>query len=243
MSWGLGFTPIGLAALTVANALACAANAQTSDTLLSSALENCDRQAQEQVAQASGRKSIAPTDILAWPLLLNDLATRRQQEAEQPRLLAEIEQQRQQCRMAAENAAAQRAQETHKQEQEKKEGYQRISVEAFALDGKDLAAKVAKVSISGAYLGSDNSSFLFSDVRSVILATRYPNLGDQPKVPLLTDNATREFRKRLLDCRSNPASTQVGCPVIVLGRVTMCTLRSEFGAAREMPCIDAQDGR
>jgi hypothetical protein len=243
MRWGLGFTPIGLATLTVANALACAAHAQASDALLSSALENCDRQAQEQVAQASGRKTIAPTDLLAWPLLLNDLATRRQQEAEQPRHLAEIEQQRQQCRLAAENAAAQRVQEAHKQAQETKEGYLRISVEAFALDGKDWAAKAAKVSISGAYLGSDNSSFLFRDARSVILATRYPNLGDQPKVPLLIENATREFRKRLLDCRSNPASAQVGCPVIVLGRVAMCTLRSELGVTREMPCIDAQDGR
>jgi Asp/Glu/hydantoin racemase len=243
MSWGLGFTPIGLAALTVANALACAAHAQTSDTLLSSALENCDRQAHEQAAQATGRKSIAPSDVLAWPLLLNDLAIRRQQETNEPRLLAEIEQQRQQCHLTAENAAAQRIQEAHKQEQEKKEGYQRISVEAFALDGKDLARKSAKVSISGVYLGSDSSSFLFSDARSVILATRYPNLGDQPKVPLLIDNATREFRKRLLDCRSNPASTQVGCPVIVLGRAAMCTLRSELGVTREMPCIDAQDGR
>ena len=179
MSWGLGFTPIGLATLTVANALACAANAQTTDTLLSSALENCDRQAQEQVAQASGRKSIAPTDILAWPLLLNDLAIRRQQEAEQPRRLAEIEQQRQQCRLAAENAAAQRAQETHKQEQEKKEGYQRISVETFALDGKELATKAAKLSISGMYLGSESSSFLFSDARSVILG----NQVSEPRRP------------------------------------------------------------
>jgi hypothetical protein len=243
MSWGLGFTPIGLAALTVANALACAANAQTSDTLLSSALENCDRQAQEQVAQASGRKSIAPTDILAWPLLLNDLATRRQQEADQPQRLAEIEQQRQQCRLAAENAAAQRAQETHKQEQEKKEGYQRISVEAFALDGRDLAAKAAKLSISGAYLGSDSISFLFSDARSVILATRYPNLGDQPKVPLLTESATRQFRNRLLECRSNPGTAQIGCPVTVIGRATMCKLQNGFGATREIPCADVQDGR
>ena len=243
MSWGLGFTPIGLAALTVANALACAANAQTSDTLLSSALENCERQAQEQVAQASGRKSIAPADILAWPLLLNDLATRRQQEAEQPRRLAEIEQQRQQCRLAAENAAVQRTQETHKQEQEKKEGYQHISVEAFALDGKDLAAKAAKISISGAYLGSDGISFLFSDARSVILATRYPNLGDQPKVPLLTENASRDFRKRLLSCRTNPSAAQVGCPVVVLGRATMCTLQNELGGTRNVPCADVQDGR
>ena len=243
MSWGLRFTPIGLATLIVANALACAANAQTSDTLLSPALENCDRQAQEQVAQASGRKSIAPTDLLAWPLLLNDLATRRQQEAEQPRLLAEIEQQRQQCRLAAETAAVQRVQEARRQEQEHHEGYQHISVETFTLDGRELAAKAAKVSISGMYLGSDSSSFLFSDARSVILATRYPNLGDQPKVPLLIENASRDFRKRLLSCRTNPSSAQVGCPVIVLGRVTMCTLRSDFGAAREMPCIDAQDGR
>src|SRR6185312_6103468 len=127
--------------LTVASTLACTANAQTPDPVLSSALAGCDRQAQEQVAQASGRKSIAPTDLLAWPLLFNDLAVRRQQEADQPRLLAEIEQQRQQCRMAAENAAAQRTQEAHKKKQEEKAGYQHISVDTFILDAEDLVAK------------------------------------------------------------------------------------------------------
>jgi hypothetical protein len=146
-------------------------------------------------------------------------------------------------RHGAENAAAQRAQETRRQEQEIKEGYQRISVEAFLLDGKDLATKSAKISLSGAYLGDDNISFLFSNARSVILATKYPNLGDQPKVPLLTENATREFRKRLLECRSNPASAQVGCLITVIGRATMCRLQSGFGAEREIPCANVQDGR
>lgn len=243
MRWAITLTPIRLATIIAASALAWPANAQTSDALLSSALVGCDQQAQEQAAQATGRKSITPTDVLAWPLLLNDLAVRRQQEAEQPRLLAEIEQQRQQCRQAAVNAAAQRVQESHKQEEEKKEGYQHVSVEAFVLDGKELAAKSAKVSMSGAYLGDDSVSFLFSDARSVILATRYPNLGDQPKVPLLIENASREFRRWLLNCRSNPATAQVGCPVTVVGRATICTLQNGFGVAREMPCAAVQDGR
>lgn len=232
-----------LAVLAVASTLALPASSQTPDSLLASAYENCDRLAQEQTAQASGRKSIAPIDLLAWPLLLNDLSTRRQQEADEPRLLALIEQQRQQCRLGAETAAAQRTQEARRQEQEIKAGYQRISVETFALDGKELAGRAAKISISGVYLGDDHTSFIFSDARAVILATRYPNLGEQPKVPLLVENASREFRKRLLGCRSNPGSAQVGCPVTVIGRATMCTLQNGLGATGEIPCTEVHDGR
>lgn len=243
MHWGQDSGPLMAVLPIVASLFGYSALGQTMDNLLATALGNCDRQAEQQIAAASAKKPIAPTDLLAWPLLMNDLAIRRQQEADQPRLLADIEQQRQQCRLAAETAAAQRVQEARKQENERNQGYQRISVETFALDGKELAAKAAKVSISGAYLGGGNISLLFNDTRAVILATRYPNLGEQPKVPLLVDSASREFRKRLLSCRSSPGSAQVGCPITVLGRVTMCTFQNELGATRDAPCLNVEDGR
>lgn len=234
---------LAAALLLDASLFALAAVGKTSDSILAAALTNCDRIAEQETAAASVRKSIAPIDLLAWPLLLNDLSTRRQQEANQPRLLANIEQKRQQCRSAAEAAAEQRVQETRKQEIERNQGYQRISVEVFALDGKELAAKRAKASISGSYLGGENISYLFNDTRAVILATRYPNLGEQLKVPLLLDGASREFRKRLLVCRSNPGSAQIGCPVTVLGRVTICTIQNGLGASRNAPCLAVEDGR
>jgi hypothetical protein len=180
---------------------------------------------------------------LPWPLLLNDLATRRKQEADQPRLLATIEQQRQQCRQLAEAAAVQRAQETRNQERDRTRGYQRISVETFVLDSKELAGSAAKVSVSGAYLGEGNVGFLYVDTRAVIIATKYPNLGDQPKVPLLTDGASRQFRQHLLMCQSNPGSAQIGCPATIIGKVAKCTFHNAFGETRESPCINVEDGR
>jgi uncharacterized protein YecT (DUF1311 family) len=215
------------------------------DNVLAAALANCDQQAQQQTAAALGRKSIEPTDILAWPLLLNDLATRRQQEADQPRLLAAIEQQRQQCRTNAEAAATQRMREAQNQERDRDRGYQRVSVDSFALDGRDLAAREAKVSLSGAYISDGNVGVLYADTRAIIMATHYPNAGgsNQPRVPLLTDDASRDFRQRLLACQTNPASAQVGCPVIVLGLATMCKLSNALGAERDLPCVAVEDGR
>jgi hypothetical protein len=226
-----------------ANAFTLPAAGQAADQFLSNAQANCDQQAQQQTAAVMQRKAIEPTDVLAWPLLFNDLAIRRQQESNQPRLLAEVEQQRQRCYLSAQAAATQRAEESRKQVAERNQGYQRISIETFALDGKEFANKGAKVSMTGMYIGSDTISLLFSDTRAVILATRYPNLGEQPNAPLLVDNASREFRKRLLECRSNPACAQVGCPVTVLGVVTTCTLQKEIGAAHGVACLSVEDGR
>ena len=152
-------------------------------------------------------------------------------------------QERQQCRRYAEAAAAQRMQDARNQTLDQDRGYQRITVEAFVLDGKELAAKSAKVSLSGSYVGQNDNGFLFADTRAVIMATKYPNMGEQPKVPLLTDGASRNFRQRLLMCNSNPGTAQIGCPVTVLGEVAVCTLTNAFGATREMACINVQDGR
>jgi hypothetical protein len=62
-------------------------------------------------------------------------------------------------------------------------------------------------------------------------------------VPLLTDDASREFRQYLLKCQSNPVSAQGGCSVTVLGHVTICKLSNAFGATREPPCVDVEEGR
>jgi hypothetical protein len=125
-------------------------------------------------------------------------------------------------------------------EQDEAKGYESISGETFVLDGKDLAAKAAKVSLSGVYIREGNLDVLYADARAVMMA--HQGLR-QPSVPLLTDDASREFREHLLTCQSNPASAQMGCPVAVLGRVTTCTLSNAFGAARAEPCVAVEDGR
>jgi hypothetical protein len=116
-----------------------------------------------------------------------------------------------------------------------------ITVETFALDGRDLAAKEREVTLTGVYLRENNLEHLYSDIRAAMLATRQGL--QQLYVPLLTENATREFRKYLLTCQSNPTSAQLGCSMTVLGRATTCTLSNAFGATREEPCVDVEDGR
>jgi hypothetical protein len=120
-------------------------------------------------------------------------------------------------------------------------GYQSISVEAFVLDGKDLATSAAKVSLRGVYIRQGNLDVLYANVQAAMIAN---SRGlHQPNVPLLTDHASREFRLHLLKCQSNPASAEMGCPVTVLGRVITCKLSNAYGATREEPCVAVEDGR
>jgi hypothetical protein len=73
-------------------------------------------------------------------------------------------------------------------------GYQSITVETFVLDGKDLASEAAKVTLSGIFTREGNLDFLYANRGAVLMATgRYGSR--QPNVPLLTDNAAREFRR------------------------------------------------
>ena len=132
-------------------------------------------------------------------------ALRARQEAEQR--LAEIRGRTEAQQRTREGALAQKEELERKAElEERTSGYQRISVETFLLDGRQLAAEAAKVSISGAYVSEGNLNVLYADVRAAMMATQ------QPYVLLLTDDASRELRQYLLTCRSNPSSAQLGCP-------------------------------
>jgi hypothetical protein len=202
------------------------------DNVLAAALTDCDRQAKEQVERDDANWTIGPH----LPRQFDQLWTQH---------VNEIEQQRQQCRRSVETATAQRAQEARNVERDRGQGYPRISVESFVLDGRELAAREAKVSLIGSYISDGSVGVLYVDARAIIMATYHPNAGgsNQPKVPLLTDGASRDFRQRLLACQTNPASAQVGCPVTALGHVTMCKLSNVFGARRDLPCLAVEDGR
>jgi hypothetical protein len=81
------------------------------------------------------------------------------------------------------------------------------------------------------------SPWLIADLPAMITATHYGRV--QPMVPLLTDNASREFRRYLLSCQSNLG----GCSVTVFGQATICALSNAFGATRELPCVAVEDRR
>jgi hypothetical protein len=117
-----------------------------------------------------------------------------------------------------------------------------MSVEDFVLDGKDLVAKRAAVSISGAYALEGRAENLYASTQAVIMAHYNHNGGTQPSVPLMTENAMHSFRRRLLTCQSNPGTAQIGCPVTVWGMVIACTETNAFGVQRETPCVNVWDG-
>ena len=63
-----------------------------------------------------------------------------------------------------------------------------FTLEDFALDGKDLATREAKVSLGGSYISAGGDEFMFDG---------------KAWVGLLTDDAPRETRAILLRCRRN----------------------------------------
>jgi hypothetical protein len=242
-----------MAALPIVGGLVVSASAQNSpssipalsnDGRLAAELAACDNQAARQRDAVLQQRPLDPTSLLSPFLLLNDLDTRRRQQADQPRLLAEIERQRQQCQQQAETAAKRREQEMVNQRRDNERGYRRISLETFLLDGRDLAAQSAKVSLRGAYFSEGNIGLLFTDQAAVAKATMYPEIGrNEPYITLLTDSATRETRQYLLRCRSNPGAAQVGCPITIIGHATICALTNPLGARRELPCVTVEEGR
>jgi hypothetical protein len=121
--------------------------------------------------------------------------------------------------------------------------YRSVSVRDFAVDGPKLAAENAKVSLAGAYILQGNRGMLYADVQAIIMTKYHPGAGTQPNVPLLTDHASRQFQRRLLSCQTDLSAAQVGCTVRIRGRATMCPPTTASGAAREVPCVNVEDGK
>jgi hypothetical protein len=81
-----------------------------------------------------------------------------------------------------------RADRAEKQEQQREEalaeqGYTQMSIKDFLLDGKDLAARGAKVALQGAYAREGNLDVLYAS-RADLMRLRY---NTQLRVPLLID--------------------------------------------------------
>ena len=121
--------------------------------------------------------------------------------------------------------------------------YQALSVRDFVTDGPALAAKNAKVSLSGSYLLQDKRDVLYPDMQSIVMAKYHPEAGPQPNVALLTSDASAQLRRRLLSCQTDPSAAQVGCTIKIRGRAGMCPLPDASGAPHEAPCVKVEDGK
>jgi uncharacterized protein (TIGR02246 family) len=121
--------------------------------------------------------------------------------------------------------------------------YQSLSVQDFATDGVKLAAASAKVSMTGAYILQGDRGMLYADVQAIIKMRYGPKAGIQPSVPLLTNAASDQFRRRVLACQTDPSASEVGCTVKIRGRATLCTVTIASGDTREAPCVNVEDGK
>lgn len=170
----------------------------------------------------------------------------RQAEAEQTRQAEEQKNQEEerkhkaeeQNRLAAETAQKIRA---DRQSEELAKGYSPTTVQDFVLDGKQLVARKAKRSLTGVYLPVGNLEVLFGNGSDVYQFSTGNNLNS-PMVHLLTDNASREFRRQLLACRSSQSTVYGSCRIHVLGTATMCVISGPLGNRRDVPCVSVADG-
>jgi TPR repeat protein len=137
------------------------------------------------------------------------------------------------------NADAQKhlASEAARIEQDRE--YKRITVEDFILDGKELAAANAKVSVKGAYAKWGENEMIFPSGTAVYTAKE--SLSMDTGIGVLTDDATRNVRKYILDCVTTGAAAQFGCPMTVFARASMCT-RTRLGSSKDLPCLIVLDG-
>jgi hypothetical protein len=121
--------------------------------------------------------------------------------------------------------------------------YQAVSVPDFAADGTRLAANNAKVSLTGWYILQDNRGMLYADMQAIVMTRYHPEAGPQPNVPLLTNDASRQLRQRLLSCQTDLSAAQVGCTIKIRGQARMCPLTDASGATHEVPCVNVEDGK
>ncbi len=118
--------------------------------------------------------------------------------------------------------------------------YQAMTVRNFVIDGPQLAATQTRVRLTGFYVRQGRVAMLYPDAQSVIMAQS--NNANPPSVALLIDHASRALRESLLACDEDPAASQLGCGVNIVGHASMCTLSNAFGVAEDAPCVVAEDG-
>ena len=121
-------------------------------------------------------------------------------------------------------------------------GYETVTVRNFVIDGPQLTAENARVTITGTYILMGSVATLYADTQAVLMAKYYPDAGTQPSVPLLTTEASHQIREVLVACDSNPSTGQLGCQVTIRGQATICALNNAFGAIRDTPCVNVNDG-
>lgn len=117
-----------------------------------------------------------------------------------------------------------------------------ISVEDFDLHGAEMAQRHDAVKISGAYVQYLKLDFLLANSQAVIAARMSDHPGQWTHIPLLTKEASPNFRARLLSCQKDAPAEEGGCTVTVIGFVTSCEIGTS-GRTWDVPCVKVMDGQ
>lgn len=169
--------------------------------------------------------------------------------AENARLKAEAQaKQAEEQREAQETLAAVQAQQEAAQKEaeaerelrataEAKRGYKQVSFEIFQLDGKDFAKVRQKVAIDGGYVRIGQIDFIMPTPVATMMAQK--GRGTDQGIIILSDRAPRSVRARLIGCRGDYVTAQVGCPLHILGHAAMCD-HVTFARDLSEPCIDIE---
>jgi hypothetical protein len=119
--------------------------------------------------------------------------------------------------------------------------YTPMTIREFVIDGPQLAADSARLTLNGVYVLEGRVGYLYTNHHSIELAHSVYEPTTQPRVAVLTDDASRDLRAKLLSCQTDPTSAQTGCAVIVRGNATICGVTNGFGASHDEPCLNAMD--
>jgi len=111
----------------------------------------------------------------------------------------------------------------------KERGFQLVSPVDLNLDWRDFMANNTKVAVRGTYFHSHD-----------VEALSTPENKDQPTIRLYTNDATRDARKLMLECRNSNFKYSL-CEMIVGATIKQC-IRNKGGLnEKEIPCLNVQE--
>ena len=119
------------------------------------------------------------------------------------------------------------------------ESYAATNVLNFIIDGPKLAREGARVDVYGTYIREGSVDVLYEDTTAVARARTWPQ--PPPHVVVITEDATRALRAKLVSCQVDAMQSQLGCRIAIRGRVVICEVTAANGVPRREPCLEAQD--
>jgi hypothetical protein len=117
------------------------------------------------------------------------------------------------------------------------QGYSQTDFMSLLLDGKQLADAQAKISFDGFYIKVGEVEYILQSQNDIMaLVGGYSRV--ERKLPMLSEDASRPTRERLLHCRERWAIGQIagGCRISIFGHMTTCRSTTLMNSS-EIPCI------